>query len=169
MIKRVIGDLGAILGDAQERGLVAQNVVHSLARKKHDRPSGGSARRLRSASISQPRTKSEQSWRHLKGRWRPLLYDRDLRRAAGFRTARIALGRRRPEEGRDSAYVSAPTASTYGAAEKRGRPAQRFRCRRSSSAPCGSGSWPARKASSTWCSRTAPAASRATPTSSIGP
>ena len=32
MIKRVIGDLGAILGDAQERGLIAQNVVHSLSR-----------------------------------------------------------------------------------------------------------------------------------------
>ena len=37
MIKRVIGDLGTILGDAQERGLVAQNVVRSLSRKKHRR------------------------------------------------------------------------------------------------------------------------------------
>ena len=30
MIKRVLGDLGSILSDAQERGLVAQNVVRSM-------------------------------------------------------------------------------------------------------------------------------------------
>src|SRR5207247_30963 len=34
MIKRVIGDLGSILADAQERGNVAQNVVRSLSRRK---------------------------------------------------------------------------------------------------------------------------------------
>ena len=34
MIKRVVGDLGSIVADAQERGLVAQNVVRSLGRHK---------------------------------------------------------------------------------------------------------------------------------------
>jgi integrase len=32
MVKRVVGDLGSILADAQGRGLVAQNVVRSLMR-----------------------------------------------------------------------------------------------------------------------------------------
>jgi hypothetical protein len=40
MIKRVIGDLGSILADAQERGLVAQNVVRSLNPHKKRLPSG---------------------------------------------------------------------------------------------------------------------------------
>lgn len=34
MIRKVIGDLGSILADAQERGLVAQNVVRSLSQRK---------------------------------------------------------------------------------------------------------------------------------------
>jgi hypothetical protein len=34
MIKRVVGDLGSILADAQERGMVAQNVVRSLSQRK---------------------------------------------------------------------------------------------------------------------------------------
>ena len=37
MIKRVVGDLGSILADAQERGLVAQNVVRSSSHRKKRR------------------------------------------------------------------------------------------------------------------------------------
>jgi integrase len=37
MIKRVIGDLGSILADAQDHGLVAQNVVRSLSRNRKKR------------------------------------------------------------------------------------------------------------------------------------
>jgi integrase len=73
MIKRVIGDLGTILGDAQERGLVAQNVVRSLSRRKHRRIE----RRQRSAlkvgvDIPSP-TEIRAILAHLQGRWRPLL------------------------------------------------------------------------------------------------
>ena len=41
MVKRVVGDLGAILADAQERGHVAQNVVRSLARQGQAQNRGG--------------------------------------------------------------------------------------------------------------------------------
>src|SRR5262249_2849203 len=34
MVKRVVGDLGSILADAQGRGLVAQNVIRSLSRRR---------------------------------------------------------------------------------------------------------------------------------------
>jgi integrase len=73
MIKRVIGDLGAILSDAQERGLVAQNVVHNLSRKRHRQ----TERRQRSAlkvgvDIPSP-AEIRAILSHLQGRWRPLL------------------------------------------------------------------------------------------------
>jgi integrase len=73
MIKRVIGDLGTILGDAQERGLIAQNAVRSLSRKKHRRIE----RRQRSAlkvgvDIPSP-AEIRAILAHLQGRWRPLL------------------------------------------------------------------------------------------------
>jgi integrase len=73
MIKRVIGDLGTILGDAQERGLVAQNVVRNLARKKHRQ----TERRQRSAlkvgvDIPSP-AEIRAILAHLQERWRPLL------------------------------------------------------------------------------------------------
>jgi integrase len=73
MIKRVIGDLGAILSDAQERGLVAQNVVHSLGRKRHRQ----AERRQRSAlkvgvDIPSP-AEIRAILSQLQGGWRPLL------------------------------------------------------------------------------------------------
>jgi integrase len=34
MVRKVIGSLGAILADAQERGLVRQNVVHALRKRR---------------------------------------------------------------------------------------------------------------------------------------
>ena len=171
MIKRVIGDLGAILGDAQERGLVAQNVVRSLSRKKHRQ----TERRQRSAlkvgvDIPSP-AEIRAILSHLQGRWRPLLLTAvftGLRASElrGLRWADVDLKKA------ESASASAPTASTLWGSRRAWPASGPFRCRRSWSAPCGSGSSPARKASSTWCSRTAPAASRATPTSStaaLGP
>jgi integrase len=81
MIKRVIGDLGAILGNAQERGHVAQNVVHSLPRKKKRRRLRGKDRRADKRSRGKLRIgvdiPSPDEIRaiiaHLGGRWRPLL------------------------------------------------------------------------------------------------
>jgi integrase len=73
MIKRVIGDLGAILGDAQERGLIAQNVVHSLARKKH-RQTERRQRRALKVGVDIPSPDEIRAiLGHLQGRWRPLL------------------------------------------------------------------------------------------------
>jgi integrase len=73
MIKRVIGDLGAILSDAQERGLLAQNVVHSLSRGKRRQ----AERRARSALKVGVDIPSPDEIRAilgaLAGRWRPLL------------------------------------------------------------------------------------------------
>src|SRR5262249_1167939 len=46
MIKRVIGDFGSILSDAQERGLVAQNVVRSLSRRRKGKAEHRDKRKL---------------------------------------------------------------------------------------------------------------------------
>jgi integrase len=77
MIKRVIGDLGAILGDAQERGLIAQNAVHSLSRGKRQQAQRQSERRQRSmlkvgVDIPSPH-EIRAILSKLDGRWRPLL------------------------------------------------------------------------------------------------
>src|SRR5258708_39490666 len=47
MIKRVVGDLGSILADAQERGMVAQNVVRSLSERKKKRTKAEQRRKLK--------------------------------------------------------------------------------------------------------------------------
>src|SRR5262249_3605699 len=72
MVKRVTGDLGSILADAQERGEVAQNVVRSLSKRKkrHDRGQNGSLK----VGIDIPTPAEIKAIvAHLKGRWRPLL------------------------------------------------------------------------------------------------
>ena len=73
MIKRVVGDLGALLADAQERGLIAQNVVRALSRKKQN----GAARRAKGklqvgVDIPTP-AEIRTIIAHLQGPWRPLL------------------------------------------------------------------------------------------------
>lgn len=73
MIKKVIGDLGAILGDAQERGLIAQNVIYNLGRNRHRQ----TERRQRSTlkvgvDIPSP-AEIRAILGALEGRWRPLL------------------------------------------------------------------------------------------------
>ena len=77
MVRKVRGSLGAILADAQERGLVGQNVVRACApadgaaRKRA--PTSGRRASSRSASIFPRPTKFGRSSAHLDGRWRPLL------------------------------------------------------------------------------------------------
>jgi integrase len=74
MVKRVVGDLGAILSDAQERGLVAQNVVRSLSqRKKRHETERRQRHKLKvGADIPSP-AEIRAIVAHLEGRWRPLL------------------------------------------------------------------------------------------------
>jgi integrase len=71
MVHRVIGTLGAILADAQDRGLVAQNVVRGRPRRRnaHDKRQG----KLK-IGIDIPTPKEVRAIiAHLEGRWRPLL------------------------------------------------------------------------------------------------
>jgi integrase len=74
MIKRVIGDLGSILADAQERGWVAQNAVRSLSRRKKRREAERRQKHKLEVGVDIP---SPEEIRviivHLKGRWRPLI------------------------------------------------------------------------------------------------
>jgi integrase len=73
MVKRVVGDLGAILADAQERGLVAQNVVRSLSRKKrHDAERRQKPKLKVGVDIPTP-AEIRTIIAHLSGRWRPLV------------------------------------------------------------------------------------------------
>jgi integrase len=74
MIKRAVGDLGSILADAQERGLVAQNVVRSLSgrKKRHAAEQRHKARLKVGTDIPSPQ-EIRAIVAHLKGRWRPLL------------------------------------------------------------------------------------------------
>jgi integrase len=70
MVRKVLRSLGAILADAQERGLVAQNVVHSLVTNDaagNGAPSGGRAGGSRSAWTSRRRTRSRPSSPSSKG------------------------------------------------------------------------------------------------------
>jgi integrase len=73
MIKRVVGDLGSILADAQERGLVAQNVVRSLSRKNRRAAERRQNHKLKvGVDIPSP-AEIRAIVAHLQGRWRPLL------------------------------------------------------------------------------------------------
>jgi integrase len=73
MIKRIVGDLGSILSDAQERGLVAQNVVRSLGRHKR-RPEERRQKAKLKVGVDIP-TPDEIAAiiATLKARWRPLI------------------------------------------------------------------------------------------------
>jgi integrase len=73
MIKRVVGDLGSILADAQERGLVAQNVVRSLGRHKRRHEERRQKHKLKvGVDIPSP-NEIKTIIAHLQGRWRPIL------------------------------------------------------------------------------------------------
>ena len=76
MVRKVIGSLGAILGDAQERGLVAQNVVRGLrtrrSRGKERRADKRQKGKLK-VGVDIPTPNEIRAWLpHLDGQWRPL-------------------------------------------------------------------------------------------------
>jgi integrase len=73
MTKRVLTSLGSMLADAQERGLVAQNVVRNLrtARRGKDTKRGNGRLQV---GVDIPTPKEVRALvPHLEGRWRPLL------------------------------------------------------------------------------------------------
>jgi integrase len=74
MIKRVVGDLGSMLADAQERGEVAQNVVRSLSKRKKRREAERRQKGKLRVGVDIPTpTEIKAIVAHLQGRWRPLL------------------------------------------------------------------------------------------------
>jgi integrase len=77
MVRRVIGSLGAILADAQERGLVAQNVVRSLRgrrRRGKDRRADKREKGRLKIGVDIPTPDEIRAIiPHLSGRWRPML------------------------------------------------------------------------------------------------
>jgi integrase len=77
MVRKAIGSLGAILADAQERGLVAQNVVHSLRsrrrRGKDQRADKRQKGRLKIGVDIPAPDEVRAIIAHLTERWRPLL------------------------------------------------------------------------------------------------
>ena len=74
MVQRVIGDLGSILADAQERGMVAQNVVRSLSRRKKARQAERRQKIQLKAGRDIPSPEEIRAIEHhLEGRWRPIL------------------------------------------------------------------------------------------------
>lgn len=77
MVKRVLGSLGALLGDALERGLVATNVVRSMKRERKRGKERQAERRQRGklkvgVDIPTP-DEIKRLIAHLSDRWRPLL------------------------------------------------------------------------------------------------
>jgi len=77
MVRKVLGSLGAILADAQERGLVAQNVVRSLRRQRRrgkDRHAEKREKGRLKIGVDIPTPDEVRAIiPHLSGRWRPML------------------------------------------------------------------------------------------------
>jgi len=74
MVKRVIGDLGSILADAQERGKVAQNVVRSLSQRKKRREAERRQKHKLKVGVDIPSPEEIRAIvGKLEGRWRPLI------------------------------------------------------------------------------------------------
>jgi integrase len=77
MVKKTIGSLGALLADAQERGLVARNVVRDLrSRRKQgvDRRAEKRQKGKLKVVVDIPtRQEIKAIVDHLQGRWRPIL------------------------------------------------------------------------------------------------
>jgi integrase len=72
MVKRVIGDLGALLADAQERGLIAQNVVRALPRKKQRAAAQRAKGKLKVGEDIPTPAEIRTFIAHLQDPWRPL-------------------------------------------------------------------------------------------------
>jgi integrase len=75
MIKRVVGDLGSILADAQERGTIAQNVVRGLSKRNQSRRKveQRQKRRLEVGKDIPSPAEIRAIIARLSGFWRPLL------------------------------------------------------------------------------------------------
>jgi integrase len=74
MVRRVVGDLGSILSDAQERGLVAQNVVRSLSHRRKGKQAERRERGKLKVGVDIPSPQEIQAIiAKLDGRWRPLI------------------------------------------------------------------------------------------------
>jgi integrase len=73
MVKRVVGDLGSILANAQERGLVAQNVVRSLGRHKRRQDERRQKLNLKIGIDIPTLDEVRAVIAHLNGRRRPLI------------------------------------------------------------------------------------------------
>src|SRR5262245_30022735 len=72
MVRLARRSLGGILADAQERGLVAQNVVYSLRKNRRSRRADGKGKLKIGVDIPSP-DEIRTIIAHLEGRWRPLL------------------------------------------------------------------------------------------------
>jgi integrase len=86
MVKRVVGDLGSILADAQGRGLVAQNVVRSLSRRRERQAERRHKTKLKVGVDLPSPAEIKAIVAHLQGRWRPLLFTAIF---AGLRASEI--------------------------------------------------------------------------------
>jgi integrase len=73
MIKRVIGDLGSILSDAQERGEVAHNAVRSLSKRRKKGAGQKRGQKLKIGVDIPTPDEIKAIIANLTGRWRPLL------------------------------------------------------------------------------------------------
>ena len=74
MMKRVVGDLGSIVSDAQERGHVAQNVVRSLSKRRKRREAERRKKGKLKVGVDIPTPAEIKAIvAKLQGRWRPLL------------------------------------------------------------------------------------------------
>jgi integrase len=74
MVKRVVGDLGSILADAQERGEVAQNVIRSLSKRRKRREAERRQKGKLKVGVDIPTPAEIKAIvAHLQGRWQPLL------------------------------------------------------------------------------------------------
>jgi integrase len=77
MVRKILGSLGAILADAQERGLVAQNVVRSLRgrrRRGKERHADKRQKGRLKIGVDIPTPDEVRAIiTHLEGRWRPML------------------------------------------------------------------------------------------------
>jgi integrase len=77
MVKKILGSLGALVGDAQERGLVARNVVRDLrSRRKRGKERQAAYRQRGKLKVGvdiPSREEIKSIVDHLQGRWRPIL------------------------------------------------------------------------------------------------
>ena len=160
MIRRVLVDLGGILGDATERGLVAQNVVHARGK----RPRNGNGRHKRAlkvgVDIPSPERCAPSLARHIDEapRFRPLLLTAiftGLRASElrGLRWSDVDLKR-----GELHVRQRADRYGTIGRLEVRRPASARCRCRRWWSTPAGASPRLPDRAISIWSSPTATAA-----------